>query len=201
MKKCLYCKKEMKPSGYSHQLFCKENPDRRDLSGKNNPMYGKKGSNQYGEDFKMTDEVRFKIGQANKGRKLSDEGREKLSSSMKKAHQEGRAWNIGRSRWNNESSYPEKFFMEVIQNEFLDKKYEKEFPLGRYSLDFAWPDKKKSIEIDGEQHERFEEYKNRDIKKDLLCKELGWETLRIKWKDLFNDTKNQIRIAKEFIGS
>ena len=34
---------------------------------------------------------------------------------MKRAHAEGRAHNIGTCRWNNEPSYPEQFFMKVIE--------------------------------------------------------------------------------------
>ena len=118
---------------------------------------------------------------------------------MKKAHKEGRAHNIGSSRWNNEPSYPEKFFMKVIENEFNDKNYQREYPFGKYSLDFAWIDKKCCIEIDGEQHDRFKEYKQRDIKKDTLLKENGWKILRIKWKDLYKNSKEIIKKAKEFI--
>ena len=69
---------------------------------------------------------------------------------MKKAHAEGRAHNIGESRWNNKPSYPEKWFMEVIANEFNDKNYVREHPFHKYSLDFAWLDKKKCIELDGD---------------------------------------------------
>jgi len=44
--------------------------------------------------------------------------KDKMSKAMKKAHAEGRAHNIGTSRWNNEPSWPEQFFMKVIENEF-----------------------------------------------------------------------------------
>ena len=56
-----------------------------------------------------------------KGKHLSKETRNSISKSMKKAHAEGRAHNIGESRWNNEPSYPEQWFMKVIENEFIDK--------------------------------------------------------------------------------
>jgi len=136
-----------------------------------------------------------------KGKSVNSETRNKISCSMVKAHLEDRAWNIGMNRKNSKPSYPEFFFMKVIENEFPDKNYEREFPMGRYSLDFAWVHKKKAIEIDGEQHERFEDYKNRDIRKDNFCENEGWEILRIKWIDLFNESKKYIGIAKEYIGS
>lgn len=89
--------------------------------------------------------------------------------------------------------------MKVIENEFFDKNYIREYPFKKYSLDFAWVHKKKVVEIDGEQHERFEEYKNRDKEKDKLLKENGWKVIRIKWKDIMKEPKYWIEIAKEFI--
>lgn len=129
----------------------------------------------------------------------TEETKKHLSEVMKERHKNGTAWNIGMSRWNNEPSYPEQFFMKVIENEFVDKLYKSEMPFGIYSLDFAWEHKKKVIEIDGEQHERFVEQHERDIKKDALLISAGWKVLRIKWKDMFNETKKFIKIAKDFI--
>lgn len=136
---------------------------------------------------------------SNKGKPHSKETKEKLSIKMKQAHKEGRAWNIGKSRWNNQPSYPEKFFMKVIENEFIDKKYKTEFNVGIYSIDFAWEDKKLAIEIDGDQHQRFEEVKLRDIRKDKHLIDNGWKILRIKWIDIFHDPHKWIKIAKDFV--
>lgn len=135
------------------------------------------------------------------GKHHTNEQKQQVSCAMKKAHKEGRAHNIGESRWNNEPSYPEKWFMTVIANEFDDKNYIREYPFHRYSLDFAWIDKKKCIEIDGEQHQRFDEYKERDKRKDVLLKEEGWQILRLNWKELkYTNTKNLIQLANNFIG-
>lgn len=134
-----------------------------------------------------------------KGKSISQEVRDKISESMKLAHKEGRAHNIGESRWNNEPSYPEKWFMEVISNEFEDKNYIREYPFNKYSLDFAWIDKKLCIELDGEQHQRFEEYKERDRSKDAFLEKEGWKVLRMPWKDVYANTKYWIEKAKKFI--
>lgn len=131
-------------------------------------------------------------------KKLSDFHREQIGKGMKAAHKAGRAWNIGKSRWRNGPSYPEKFFSQVIHNEFDDKKYVREFQIGVFSIDFAWPDKKKAIEIDGKQHE-YPEQKERDLRKEKLLVENGWQLLRIKWIDLFNNPKNKIKEAYSFI--
>ena len=89
--------------------------------------------------------------------------------------------------------------MSVIENEFDDKDYIREYSFGRFSLDFAWVAKKKCIEIDGEQHQRFQDYKERDMRKDALLKENGWEVLRLIWKDVYNNPKEAIKKAKTFI--
>ena len=133
------------------------------------------------------------------GQPMSEAQKKKVSEGMKKAHAEGMAHNIGSSRWNNEPSYPEKFFMKVIENEFEDKNYVRELPFKRFSLDFAWVEKRKCIEIDGEQHERFADYKARDQRKDEALKAEGWQVLRISWKEMYNNPKYWIRVAKEFI--
>lgn len=50
-----------------------------------------------------------------------------------------------------------------------------------------------------EQHQRFQDYKERDERKDALLKEHGWEVLRLVWKEVYNDPKEAIRCAKTFI--
>lgn len=133
------------------------------------------------------------------GKPLTKAHKQAISSGMKLAHKEGRAHNIGESRWNNEHSYPEKWLIKVLDNEFGMKEnvdYRTEMPFGKYALDFAWESKKFAIEIDGEQHERFEEYKKRDEKKDELLKENSWSLLRIKWKDCFARPKEFIEIIR-----
>jgi very-short-patch-repair endonuclease len=196
---CKFCGKELKMNGKSHQSFCEKNPNRKNRKGDNNPMSGKKGSNQYANGLKMDITTKKKISEKLIGKQLSNEVKAKISESMLKAHKEKRAWNIGKSRWNNTESYPESFFRKVIQNDFFDHDYKQEYSVGIYSIDFAWVEKKKAIEIDGEQHERFEEYKRRDDKKDEFLKSEGWEILRIKWKDMCNDTQKWIQVAFEFI--
>ena len=162
-------------------------------------MFGKKGNNQFRDGFKMSDETKKKISLSASKQKMSTDSKKKISESMKNAHLEGRAWNIGKSRWKNKPSYPESFFMKVIENEFTDKDYVYEYPISIYSFDFAWPGKKKYIEIDGEQHHRFKEYAERDLKKDKVANDFGWQGLRICWKDLYNNPQEFIRKAWDFI--
>lgn len=37
------------------------------------------------------------------------------------------------------------------------------------------------------------------VKKDKILMDNGWEVLRIKWKDMFRDTKTYIELCKKFI--
>lgn len=136
---------------------------------------------------------------------VSQATKQKISNSMKKAHAEGRAHNIGQSRWNNIPSYPELWFMQVIENEFSDKNYKREFPFFQYSLDFAWPDKKFCVEIDGEQHYRdtidSKKQQERDQKKDRLLKEHGWHEIRIPWKTICLSPHEFIQFVKTALDS
>ena len=93
--------------------------------------------------------------------------------------------------------------MKVLKNEFgleKDKDYKMEFPFHKFSLDFAWPDKKLCIEIDGEQHEKFQEQKQRDIEKEQLLKEEGWTELWKSWKEIFNSPKEFIKEVENILG-
>jgi len=214
---CCHCGSERKNhnSWRNHERLCKKNENRQktifadvDFQKKNNNNNNKNRENQYTKAKKLglpkpniSDETRKKISVKARINNLKRDVsvNEKISESMKKAHAEGRAWNIGKSRWNNKPSYPEQFFMEVIENEFFDKNYINEHPIGIYSADFCWPHLKKIIEIDGEQHQRFEDYMKRDEKKDEYLKSQGYEILRIVWKDMFADPKTKIMEAYNFI--
>lgn len=166
-----------------------------------------KGTNQYTKAKELglpkpelTEEVRQKL-KTWSGKTHSEETKKKISDGIKKAHTEGRAWNIGSNRWLNQPSYPEKFFMLVIENEFADKKYEYNKYFNGFWLDFAWKEKKKCIEIDGKQHYENAQQIERDKRKNKLLEENGWGLLRINWDDMYNDPKKHIQICKEFIDS
>jgi len=125
--------------------------------------------------------------------------KKKVSDGMKKAHKEGRASNIGFNHWKGIPSYPEQFFMKVIENEFEDKNYEYNYHVHKYHIDFAWVNKMLAIEIDGAQHHRYIQHIIRDKRKDEYLQNNGWHILRISWKQLFNDTKKYISVARNFI--
>ena len=88
---------------------------------------------------------------------------------------------------------------EGFLNELEDIDFETEFPVGNYSLDFAWNHKKKCIEIDGEQHYRFQEYIDRDKRKEKHLEDNGWELLRIRWTDYLKNKEKYKLIIIKFI--
>lgn len=132
------------------------------------------------------------------GHSHTEKEKEKISMAMKKAHAEGRAgtW-PGRNKI--EPSYPEKWTMKMLKNEFNmeeGKSYIKELPFHGFFLDFAWPKSKICIEIDGEQHHRLKEQQARDQKKDFLLKEEGWTEVRADWQWIFNNSEEFIKLLK-----
>lgn len=136
------------------------------------------------------------------GKPVSEETKKKISESMKKAQKEGRAYNIGQSRWNNEHSIPEKWLIKVLKNDFNQIEnidYKTEMSFYRYALDFAWPEKKLCIEIDGKQHLYDEKQIARDKEKDRLLKEDGWKELRLKWGYIVKNTQEALKIITNFL--
>lgn len=136
-----------------------------------------------------------------KGHKLSDEQKKLISEKMKKAHLEGRAGTFP-SRKNCEHSYPEKWLIGVLNRElgFIeDKDYKTEYFFHKQFLDFAWPERKLCIEIDGQQHERFVERKLNDAKKDENLKAENWKLLRLRWSDICNNTQEYIQQILSFL--
>lgn len=207
MYNCCFCERKFttKPGLGNHKRSCNLNPDRNPKK-YSKPIWNKgltketsesirKGSEKYKENLKAG-----KFLPSFTGRTLTEEHKQKISVAMKEAHNNGTAWNIGMSRWNNTPSYPEIFFAKVIENEFSDKEYLSEFNVGIFSIDFAWVNKKKAIEIDGEQHYRFKEIIERDKRKNKYLELNGWEIHRIRWKDLYANSKFHIKEAKQFIG-
>ena len=136
-----------------------------------------------------------------KGHKLSDEQTKLISEKMKKAHLEGSAGTFP-SRKNCEHSYPEKWLIGVLNRElgFIeDKDYKTEYFFHKQFLDFAWPERKLCIEIDGQQHERFVERKLNDAKKDENLKAENWKLLRLRWSDICNNTQEYIQQILSFL--
>jgi very-short-patch-repair endonuclease len=130
--------------------------------------------------------------------KHSEETKQKLREQMLERRANGYDWTFAHAKTNG-VSYPEQFFIDVIANEFQDKEYTFQYPLGKYAIDFAWPGKKIAIEIDGEQHYTQPEQQARDRRKEELLAAEGWQLLRLRWSSVMKDTKTHIAAAKRFV--
>lgn len=73
-------------------------------------------------------------------------------------------------------SYPEQYFISLFDNEKI--LYQREVKCGKYFIDFVVG--KFAIEINGKQHE-YEDRKLKDLEKDKILIDNGYEIIRIKW--------------------
>lgn len=76
-------------------------------------------------------------------------------------------------------SYPEKYFTEIFKKENLN--VVKAYRVGLYELDFAIPDRRIDIEIDGSQHYYDKRIVESDIRRNKFLEDNGWDIIRIEW--------------------
>lgn len=134
------------------------------------------------------------------GKHLTTEHKAKISSSVKRAHDEGRG-HTWKNRWNN-PSFAKKWLYSVLDS--LNVAYKKEMPFYGFFLDVAIKEKGLCIEIDGEQHYdtiRFPEQIEIDKRKDDLLKKDGWIELRLRWSDVQKNPELGKEVIKSFIES
>ena len=130
------------------------------------------------------------------GRKLTwsdNEYKQKMSNissiNAKKQHENktGFGW---KSRKKLEPSYPESIAIKILNESGI--KYEREFNLEKYFVDFVLIDYMIAIEIDGQQHKK-PERKFIDDKKDEILKSKGFKIYRISFpEDNITDSINSI---------
>ena len=153
MKKCKFCNLEFE-NGLKlggHQVWCKQNPN--------------------------YSEMKKKSGLSAKGRKMSNEQKTKISESRKKYLMENPHMVPYKLNHSSKISYPERYFLRVLKGFIFQYKV----PGTLYEIDFANPDRKIAIEIDGDQHYLDQMMIEHDIKRDQTLKDIGWETIRIRW--------------------
>lgn len=100
--------------------------------------------------------------------------------------------------WKNRNitSYPEKFWINVLQNNKIGYRRE-DFSNKKYFLDFLLEknDKKIDLEIDGKQH-LYKDRKESDKKRDLYLKELGYIVYRIPWNEINTEKGKKLMATK-----
>lgn len=105
-----------------------------------------------------------------------------------KEHPENTAWRL------SNCSYPEQQFIKFLNKYKYTEQYRiiREYSIFPYFIDFAFPDQKLAVEIDGSQH-LLPERKQKDIEKDKLLISQGWKVIRI--------TENLIKTDWEIVYS
>lgn len=127
-----------------------------------------------------------------KGQKQSEETKAKISAARKKyiaEHPDQVPFKLNHS---SQESYPEAYFRKWLKKYHLLEV--QELQIDRYTLDFAWPDKKIYLEIDGNQHKLDWMQEHDKIRTDYL-NNLGWTCIgRVDWswyKTLSNKEKHK----------
>ena len=93
-----------------------------------------------------------------------------------------------KSRSKFKPSYPQKYFIEVLNNDNVQ--YKRDKYVGGYFIDFAIEDKMIALQVDGKQHQ-YEDRKRSDIKKDKKLIQNGWKVFRIKWYNPVNEVNKE----------
>jgi very-short-patch-repair endonuclease len=122
-----------------------------------------------------------------KERWLDESYREKMIQRSIDRHKNNELYYGWQSRKKMEMYYPEKIAKLQLDN--YNIKYEREYKIDRYFIDFALLEYKIAIEIDGQQHKLKERILS-DIKKDDVLIKNGWVVIRIKYPE--ENIKNRI---------
>lgn len=107
-----------------------------------------------------------------KGHKTTEETKAKLSAAAIKNLRDTHC------NWlNKPKSYAEEYFDKI----FIDAKFQ--YRVDKYVLDYAWPETKTYVEVDGEQHYT-EQGLEHDKERTEFLSQLGWNCLkRIRWSE------------------
>lgn len=115
------------------------------------------------------------------GSKHTEETKRKISEARKKylnEHPDKVPFKLNHS---SKESYPEKYFKAWLKKEKIFEV--QELQIDRYTLDFAWPDKKIYLEIDGSQH-KLDWMQEHDRIRTEYLDNLGWKCIgRVYWPD------------------
>lgn len=197
---CKYCSKICKNQNSltQHEIRCKQNPNKIEVKS-NFIKYNEKVKtgeikkifvNQYVKADALglprpvdSEETRIKKGNVNRGLTRSQELKDRISKKQKENYK-------GKSRWYTQTqhrlSYAEQYFMEIFKTAKMH------YHVNRYFLDFAYPDYKIYIEIDGEQHKLDPKVVEHDKIRTSILNSEGWILYkRIYWPDFVKLTKEE----------
>lgn len=200
---CRFCGRICKNNNSlrNHERLCSCNPNKQVIKSnfiKYNEWRrenGIKGCNHYTKAEinglpkpEMSEQTRQKLREKSLGRKHSEDTKQKISEKQKQNYK-------GKSRWKtaveHRLSYAEQYFLQIFTNA------EFQYHVDRFFLDFAWPDNKIYIEIDGSQHKNDPKVIKHDIERTEILSNLGWKLIdRVYWPDFVKLDEEQ---KKEYI--
>jgi very-short-patch-repair endonuclease len=88
-------------------------------------------------------------------------------------------------------SPPERLLWWALKQRPGGYKFRKQCPQGGFVLDFACLEARLAIEVDGESHDRGER-PERDRRRDIALKELGFATMRIPAEEVFSNLEGVV---------
>ena len=155
----------------------------------------KKNVNQYTMGREMSFKTKQKIRIKMMGKKLSEETKKKISISRLRyleEHPDEVPYKLNHS---SKKSYPEIVFENALNSNNI-KGWTYNYRNGVYSYDFAWPEQKIDVEIDGGTH-LSEKVKRIDERRDIFSKSKGWMVLRFTAKEVKDDVTKCVNKLKE----
>jgi very-short-patch-repair endonuclease len=177
---CKYCDREFKNTTSGHVNVCLLNP-------KN--IKKKKLLENLPEKPKKNIEKR-------KRKKLSLDHRDKISKSVKEFYKNNP--DIHPYKNINKESYPEKCFRECLEKNDI-KGWIQELRIFMYSIDFAFPEFKMCVEIDGNFH-NLQSVKEKDERRTKYLNELGWRVIRFEAKRVNKEVYQCVNEVLEMLG-
>lgn len=117
-------------------------------------------------------------------KKAKSEGSKKAAETQRKM-----GYAIGWKVRTKEPSYPEKYFIELLNSYNIE--YNRELFVYKWFIDFALSGRKIALEIDGKQHDEPKRKKS-DLMKDAYLVNAGWEVIRIRWYNPINEKNKNL---------
>lgn len=199
--KCPYCDKEYSKNGIGTHIWATHGEGKNKKRKKGIIPWNKgltkktdKRIQKYGETYK----TRIKSGLIQgsfEGKHHTNKSKEKISKSLIKYLELNPDKVPHRLNHSSKKSYPEELFENELKKREI-KGWIYNYQNGIYAYDFAWPELKIDVEIDGGTHEQ-EKVKKIDKRRDNFSKEQGWKIIRFKAKDVKQNINNCIKIINK----
>lgn len=175
---CSYCNKEFKSGQIlgGHKANCKAHPD-------------------YEKRLKIK---KGKLSKFRTGKKLSKKTKEKISKSRIKYLKENPSQVPYLLNHSSKISYPEQTMIKYL-NKYNIKGWIHQMQFSIYQLDFAFPEYRLCVEIDGSTH-LLPKVKAKDKKRDKYLNDEGWRVLRITAKKIQHNVYECINIILNTLG-